>query len=224
MLDMEPGDLVIWPKAPDYDHFTIAEVEDKYWFKGHDDFGHIIPVKNMLQVNNWNGKDALMIFEMMKSAYFRPPVTKVQDYNTHDLLSAYNNLRQQDDTTGTKDPSGIKEQIYQESRRKAAEELIKSSRKWGFQVFEDIVGMAFKDKGYKQISRNSYDGAGGDADYVFSMPMPGFAEEALSTVPVLLMIVQIKHKEDVDYGDVAGVDQLVNFAPGRGRGALQGAI
>ena len=51
MLDMEDGDVVVVPKMPKWDQFTIARVSGGYWFETdgdredfRDEFHHIVPV------------------------------------------------------------------------------------------------------------------------------------------------------------------------------------
>ena len=44
--------------------------------------------------------------------------------------------------------------------------------------------------------------------------MPGFGDDILDRTP--LLIVQVKHKKEIDYDDVDGVNQLVNWKPREG--------
>ena len=223
MLDMNKGDLIFIPKAPEYGYFTIAEVEESRGYRfevtsGQNDFGHIIPVKNLRVVANSYNQDSQTIYELFKSAFFRPPVTQVQDYNTERVLSAAERLRNEENTDTPQDPATIKQQRYAEVRRKAAESLIQSvNDEWGHDQFEAAVGEAFERKGYELLKSKSARN-GGDADHVFSLPMPGFDEVWLESTP--LLIVQVKHKTGIDYGDVEGVKQLVKWEPDEGEGVL----
>ena len=221
MLDMNKGDLIFIPKAPRYGYFTIAEVSGCYRFKvasGQDDFGHIIPVTNLRVVDNWYDQESQTIYELFKSAYFRSPVTQVQDYNTERVLSAAGRLLNEENTDTLQDPATIKQQRYAEVRRKAAESLIQSvNDEWGHDQFEAAVGEAFERKGYELLKSKSIRN-GGDADHVFSLPMPGFDEALLERTP--LLIVQVKHKTGTDDGDVEGVNQLVNWMQDEGEEVL----
>ena len=110
MLDMNKGDLIVIPKAPEYGYFTIAEVEEirGYRFEvasGQNDFGHIIPVKNLRVVANWYNQDSQTIYELFRSAYFRSPVTQVQDYNTERVLSAAKRLLNEASTDAPQYPN-----------------------------------------------------------------------------------------------------------------------
>ena len=221
MLDMTEGDLVFCPKVPDYTHFTIAEVSEGYRFEvapSEGDFGHIIPVRNQRVVSNWHNDDSQTICELFKSAYFRPAVSRVQENKEADVFSAARRLLKQENTDSPQDPDRIREQRYVEGRREAAKSLMKYvHEKWGFDQFEAAVGEAFKRKGYERLGGKSTRN-GGDADHVFSLPMPGFDEALSEHTP--LLIVQVKHKNNIDYDDVKGVNQLVKWKPDEGEEVL----
>ena len=218
MLDMNKGDLIFIPKAPEYGYFTIAEVEESRGYRFENPYGHIIPVKNLRVVANWYNQDSQTIYELFRSAYFRSPVTQVQDYNTERVLSAAKRLLNEESTDAPQDPNTIRKHRYNEGRKKAAESLMKYvNDEWGHDQFEAAVGEAFERKGY-ELLRSRSTRNGGDADHVFSLPMPGFDEALLERTP--LLIVQVKHKTGTDYGDVEGVNQLVNWMPDEGEEVL----
>lgn len=222
MLNMNKGDLIFIPKAPRYEYFTIAEVSRDYQFEmapDQEDFGHIIPVKNQQVVANWYNQDSQTIHELFRSAFFRPPVTQVQDYNTERVLSAAKRLLSEENTDVPQDRNTIRKHRYDEGRKKAAESLMEYvNNEWGHDQFEAAVGGAFERKGYERL-RGKSTRNGGDADHVFSLPMPGFDDLALLERTPLL-IVQVKHKTGTDYGDVEGVNQLVNWKPDEGEEVL----
>lgn len=220
MLDINKGDLIFIPKLPSYEHFTIAEVSRGYQFEmapDREDFGHIIPVKNRKKVANWYNQDSQTIHELFRSAYFRPPVAQVQDHNTERVLSAAKRLLNEENTDVPQDPNTIRKHRYNESRKKAAESLMEYvNNEWGHDQFEAAVGGAFERKGYDRL-RGKSTRNGGDADHVFSLPMPGFdGDDGALLEHIPLLIVQVKHKTGTDYGDVEGVNQLVNWRPGDG--------
>ena len=221
MLDMNEGDLIFIPKAPKYGYFTIAEVSGCYRFEvasGQNDFGHIIPVKNLRVVANWYNQDSQTIYELFRSAFFWSPVTQVQDYNTERVLSAAKRLLNEESTDAPQDPNTVRKHRYNEGRKKAAECLMEYvNDEWGPDQFEAAVGEAFERKGY-ELLRSKSARNGGDADHVFALPMPGFDEALLERTP--LLIVQVKHKTGTDYGDVEGVNQLVNWRPDEGEEVL----
>ena len=222
MLDMNKGDLVFVPKAPAYGSFTIAEVSGDYRFEvasDYNDFGHIVPVTNLRKVANWYNSDSQTIYELFKSAYYRPAVTQVQDYKNEGIASAAKRLLDEENTDTPQDPDAIRKQRYDEGRRKAAKSLIQHvNNEWGHDLFEDAVGEAFERKGY-ELLRSKSTRNGGDADHVFSLPMPGFNDET-SLYRTPLLIVQVKHKTGTDYNDVEGVNQLVNWTPKEEEGVL----
>ena len=220
MLAMKQGDLVFCPKVPDYAHFTIAEVSGGYRFEvapSEGDFGHTIPVhpvQGQRVVSNWHNNDSQAICELFRSAYFRGPVTQVQDDKEKEVLSSAKRLLKQEDTDTPQDRDKIREKRYVEGRRKAADSLMEYiNTEWGFDQFEAAVGEAFRRKGYEWL-RGKSTRNGGDADHVFSLPMPGFDDETLDRIP--LLIVQVKHKKDIDYDDIRGVNQLVKWKPYEG--------
>ena len=219
MLDMKRSDLVFCPKVPDDQHFTIAKVsEGGYRFEvdpSQDDFGHIIPVESQLVVSNWHNGDSQTICELFQSAYFRGPVTQVQDYRAEIVIPAAERLWSEGEgnTLTSQYPNQIREQRYVEGRRHAANSLMEYVNNWGFDQFEAAVGEAFRRKGYEWL-RGKDNRNGGDADHVFALPMPGFDEETLDRTP--LIIVQVKHIRDFDYDDVEGVNQLVSWNPRAG--------
>ena len=216
MLDMRVDDVVLCPKAPIYGKFTIAKVNEPYRFEvaaGQDDFGHIITVENQRVVSNSYNADSVTISDLFRSAYFRSAVTKVQEDKREAVLDAATRLlRNQGDTSTSQDPARIREELFHEGRRTAAKSLMEHVANWSFEQFEAAVGQAFERKGYEKLGGN-ITRYGGDADHVFSMPIPGFEEVDLGSLPVL--IVQVKHKQDRDADDADGVRQLVDFQPGQ---------
>ena len=215
MLDMQLRDLVICPNAPQYGCFTIAKVGGDYRFEvaaNQGDFGHIIPVMEQQVVANYYSQDSQTISELFKSAYFRSAINQVQEYKLKDVIAAADRLMGQEGTDAPGDPHNILEQNIADSRRIAAAAFMEFvNEAWSFSQFENAVGEVFKRKGYCLLRRNSH-GNGADADFVFSLPLPGFdGQDFYDRKPVL--IVQVKHKQGIDHDDVNGVDQLVNWMP-----------
>ena len=214
MLEMKEDDLIFCPKAPDYKHFTIAKVSEDYRFDlatDQKDFGHIIPVKNLHVVSNWHSQDSQTICALFRSASFRSAINLVPEYKREDVVSAAKRLWQRKDTlTSVSSDKLLKERVAI-SRKEAANFFIEYvNNRWSPHQFEEAVGEAFERKGYERLWGNSSRN-GGDADHVFSLPMPGFDEaESLDRTP--LLIVQVKHKKGRDYDDVKGVNQLVKWA------------
>ena len=218
MLDMKEGDLVICPKMPDYSCFTIAIVSGPYRFEvapGTEGFGHIIPVKEQCTVKNQHDDDAQTIHDLFKSLYFTAPVAQVQGADTEPVLEAAKRLRQKKDTLSVQKPDDIRKERYAQAKREAAKHFIKYVQKnWKFAQFESAVGEAFVRKGYKRRRGNSPHGeSGADADYVLSIPMPGFEDLGNVDCPLYVLILQVKHKRGRDHNDVAGVNQLIASQP-----------
>ena len=222
MLDMKEEDLVICPKMPDHSCFTIATVSECYRFEvasEQEDFGHIIPVKDQREVNNRHDDYAQTIHDLFKSAYFRSAVTHVQDSDRERVLEAARRLREKEDTRTAQNSGAIRKDRYAKARKEAANHLMKYINEgWKFDQFEAVVGAAFERKGYERIGGKSQDGeVGADADHIFSISMPGFDED-LDNIdrPKYLLIVQVKHKNKVDYNDENGINQLIKWEPNEG--------
>lgn len=213
MLDMNEGDLVICPKAPDYQHFTIARVCETYRFEvaaGQEDFGHVIPIKDQHVVSNWHSQDSQTICALFRSANFWSAINQVPEYRREDVVSAATRLLKEENARTPQSPENLLKGLIEKSREDAARQFIKYiHEKWRPHQFEAAVGEAFERKGYERLhlkrSRN-----GGDADHVFCLPISGIGElEVLDRIP--LLIVQVKHKDGPDYDDLQGVNQLVKW-------------
>ena len=216
MLNMKVDDVVLCPKSPTHNKFTIAVVDTDYGFGfsplWDKDFGHIISVKDMREVSHNHNKDSQTISDLFRSPYFRPPVVQVQDYRKEDVISAAKRLL--DSSADTKDitnPDDIRKQRLEDMRRSAAENFIMEDvKKWSPWQFESSVKEVFISRKYDFIRSHDH-GKGGDADHVFAVPLPGLEDKVATQTPIL--VVQVKHKQGVDYSDEHGVNQLVNWRP-----------
>lgn len=114
MLDIQIGDLVFCPKAPAYGEFTVARVSEPYRFEvavGRNDYGHIISVKHQRAVSNANSEDSVMISDLFRSAYFRPPVAQVQPDRRQNVLDAATRLLNGVDTSTSRDTYEIRKEM-----------------------------------------------------------------------------------------------------------------
>ena len=216
MLDIKKGDLVLCPKLPN-EYFTIARVRKAYQFEmnGNDDFGHMLKVGKWKSVTKWHNKDTQYLSDLFKLTCFRSAVAQVPDNKKKKVICAAKRLLNSDeDTTSALSPDQIRIQRFDESRRDAANSFIHDvSENWTPEQFEAAVGEAFRRKGYERLRGNISTG-GGDADHVFSLPIPGFenvSPRSRSKTP--LLIVQVKHKQGVDDNDIDGVKQLLDWPP-----------
>ena len=133
MLDMNKGDLIFIPKAPEYGYFTIAEVEESRGYRFENPYGHIIPVKNLRVVANWYNQDSQTICELFQSAYFRgDPLPKFKTTRKKAYFLPRKRLLKKENTLDYQDPNQIREQRYVEGRRNAANSLMEYVNKnWG---------------------------------------------------------------------------------------------
>ena len=213
MLDMQVGDLVLCPNAPTWGQFTITKVSDTYQFTvahGQDDFGHIITITKQRAVATAYNHDSVMISDLFRSPPFWSAVAQVQDHQNQAVLDAAERLlRDHGDMATPQDPANVRKAIYHEGRKMAAQAFMQNIVTWAPQQFEAAVGQAFERKGYVRLAGN-VTRYGGDADHVFSMPIPGFEEMDLGDIPVL--VVQVKHHLHGPTDD-EGLEQLLNFHP-----------
>ena len=215
MLDMKEDDFVLCPKCPKRGFFTIAVVSKGYNFKfsptRDDNYAHIIEVKDMRDVSHNHNENSQAIADLFRSAYFWSPVVQVQDYRRGDVISAAERLLRSKNTETSVNPDGIRKQRLDNMRVNAAEHFVKDVRiQMSPQQFESTVKEAFTRRGYEIIRSNDWR-AGGDADHVFAVPMPGFGDKETTHTPIL--IVQVKHKQGVDVHDQHGLDQLLQWEP-----------
>ena len=143
MLDMNEGDLVICPKAPDYQHFTIAWVWETYRFEvaaGQEDFGHVISIKDQHVVSNWYSQDSQTICALFRSANFRSAINLVPEYKREDVVSAAKRLWQREDTLTPESSDKLLKERVVISRKEAAKFFIEYvNDKWSPHQFEAAV-------------------------------------------------------------------------------------
>lgn len=215
MHNMKEDDLVLCPKCPTYNKFTIAVVDKGYKFEFSPhwdwDFGHIVSVKDMREVSHNHNEDSQIISDLFSSPYFWSPVVQVQDDRKNDIISAAKRLLESDKDTQTHIESGdIRKQRLDDMRVSAAKNFIEDVKSWSPQQFESSVKEAFARRGYVIIRSNDF-GRGGDADHVLAVPLPGFEDKVSTQTPIFA--VQVKHKQGIDNFDEDGVKQLINWIP-----------
>ena len=219
MLEMELGDIVICPKQPSRGQFTLARVTQKYRFDmahGRGDFGHLMGVAEQVAIGTSDGPLAQSISDLFRRFDFRACVVRVPDVLRERVLEDGQKLMGRDEgaPSSGSDPVTARQERTEQARRAAQQEAarcyMKQTVDWAHQQFEAAVGEAFERKGYTRIGGNRY-GDGGDADHVFSLPMPGLddLERDQSYPPwTPVVLVQVKHKHGRDEGDADGIRQL----------------
>lgn len=168
MLEMKEGDIILIPKFPEWNMFSLYKVTGKYYFNLEEtavDYGHCILVKiatiypdEVDKYFTYNGNIATKINH-----------SKLRGYQTA-INSVYNR-----DVTSLLQTISIKEvSPITEILKNIFEKNIRNMENLNREIFfvrandvEDIVEEIFIKQGYLVESKNSYDRKGGDSDRTF---------------------------------------------------------
>ena len=209
MLNIEKDDILVIPKAPVYNCFTICSAAGKYCFiepKGFagNDYYHTIPIdQSSIREFNYHANEHCEIIHAKLRAY-QSPVNNV--WNELFIASAQILIVSESKTN---------EESINKTVKEIRDELCNSSidrfRRLGNRATEKIVRYVFENMGYEFIGSNSYDREGGDADLIFTdNSFSELMDIGINSREVTGKIyVQIKNKSGTDYNDVDGVKQLI---------------
>jgi len=205
MLEIEEGDVVVMPKQPESDQFSVARVSGKYRFEEgnllDNDFGHVIPVDpdSVRTFNFCAGTDAYTVSSLFSRANHRYPVTFA--YGQSHIQAALNLLESADNLAAQKD---MVEVALDDAVMVSAQAMQKEITKWNGKRFEAAVKKVFEKRGYNLENYRTFDGQGGDADMVVSPP----SNNHILFMPQKIA-VQVKWKSGVDQNDINAVEQLL---------------
>ena len=209
MLDLTDGDVVVIPKMPERNEFTIARVRDGYRFepeKKTSDFGHILAVRQAsirtfgYRANN----DAFLVSGLFARASHRSAISFCA--NT-EHLEAIHQLLQRPSSPTSKPQKELSRAAIDKSFELAAKALRDHVNAWNGPPFEEAVRQAFRDQGYTIKGRRRYDREGGDADIVVSPPATPYGLFLPGEIAV-----QVKWKQGVDENDEESVKQIEKWA------------
>ena len=227
MLDLGRGDIVVIPKMPRWNQFTVACVAAGYRFEHesdrddfrHDDFRHIVELdpQSIRTFDYRTNNDAYMVSSLFARANHRPAVTWCYS-QAH--LKATGRLLQRESSTSTESQESLIRKAFDDALKKAAKELNEQVAKWNGQRFEDAVRQAFRDQEYDVKDRERADGKGGDADIVVTPPKRPFVDLFLPDE----ITVQVKWKQGVDNYDEHAVEQIVKWADSKQSSAAKYVI
>lgn len=209
MLELAPGDVVVMPKMPAWNQFTIARAAGRYRFnvaEGQDDFGHIIPV-NPRTVRTFAydaSNEARLVSGLFGRASHWPAVSFC---GSAPHVRAARNLLQQPNSLVSRPREELWETAIDEAFRAAAESLAADVATWNGPMFEEAVRKCFVAQGYELKEYGRYDGEGGDMDMVVSPP-----RSRHSVFLPTEIAVQVKWKQGVDEGDAWAVEQIDRWA------------
>ena len=211
MLEMKEGDIILIPKFPEWDTFSLYRVSEKYYFdlkKEKGDYGHCIPVEiakekpeEIDKYFTYNGNDDTKVVHSKLRGY----QTSINSVYNEEIIKAIKNLLQ---IKSIKEASPITEVL-----RNIFEKNIKNMENLNKEIFsvrpndvEEIVENIFIKQGYLVESRNSYDKKGGDSDRIFIKPLP-ILSEVNDEIGSCRVYVQIKKKDGI-YDEDEGINQL----------------
>lgn len=211
MLEMKEGDIILIPKFPEWDTFSLYRVSGKYYFnleKEKGDYGYCIPVEiakekpeEIDKYFTYNGNDDTKVVHSKLRGY----QTSINSVYNEEIIKAIKNLLQ---IKSIKEASPITEIL-----RNIFEKNIKNMENLNKEIFsvrpndvEEIVENIFIKQGYLVESRNSYDKKGGDSDRIFIKPLP-ILSEVNDEIGSCRVYVQIKKKDGI-YDEDEGINQL----------------
>lgn len=211
MLEMKEGDIILIPKFPEWDTFSLYRVSGKYYFdleKEKGDYGHCISVEiakekpeEIDKYFTYNGNDDTKVVHSKLRGY----QTSINSVYNEEIIKAIKNLLQ---IKSIKEASPITEIL-----RNIFEKNIKNMENLNKEIFsvrpndvEEIVENIFIKQGYLVESRNSYDKKGGDSDRIFIKPLP-ILSEVNDEIGSCRVYVQIKKKDGI-YDEDEGINQL----------------
>lgn len=211
MLDIGEGDVVVVPKMPQSDQFTIARVSGGYEFDAIDDtdvYGHIIPVE-IGSVRTFSYKansESFLVSCLFARANHRSAISF--SYDSQQIRACLKLLNWPDQLDEQSDER-LFELAYDAVFKEAAKRLLDEIQGWNADKFEKAIRRTFEEQGYRILLHRRYDSEGGDADILMSMP-PNPYEAFLPEQKEIA--VQVKWKKGVDEDDLQAVDQIVKWS------------
>ena len=217
MLELDDGDIVVMPKMPAWDKFTVARVSGRYRFeiaRDRNDFGHIISVyqDSVRSFAHRANDQAFLVSALFSRANHRAAVSFC--YGA-EQVSAVRRLLEMPGSEVEKPREELLAAAIDDVFRAAAESFAKTVAGWNGQRFEDAVRQRFIDQGYQVIKDyNRYDGEGSDMDMVVSPPPSRHGPFLPAEIAV-----QVKWKQDIDKDDAEAVRQIARWAEWQGSAA-----
>ena len=211
MLEMKEGDIILIPKFPEWDTFSLYRVSGKYYFdleKEKGDYGHCIPVEiakekpeEIDKYFTYNGNDDTKIIHSKLRGY----QTSINSVYDKKVIEAIEKLLKTESIRENSKITEILKNIF-EKKIDSMEELNREFFSIRPDDVEKIVETIFLKQGYRIESKNVYDKAGGDADRIFEKPLP-ILSEINDEIGSCRVYVQIKKKDGV-CDEEEGIDQL----------------
>ena len=221
MLYLKSGDVIVVPKMPAWNEFTIARVSEGYKFDSGsnlDDYRHIVHVdpKSVRTFNYRSDEDAYRISGLFSRANHRAAITFC--YNP-ELVAAAIQLLERSSSLTSQSHEVFFHAAIDSAFKTAAKALRKEIKNWNGEQFEKGVRQAFEDQGYTIKNHRRFDGQGGDADILVSPPASPYGVFLPGEIAV-----QVKWKQDIDKQDTYAISQLMQWAESQGSNAVKCVI
>ena len=221
MLKLDDGNIIVMPKMPAWNQFTVARVSGCYQFEvahGRDDFGHIVPVyrNSVRSFTHRANNEAFLVSALFSRANHRPAVTFC--YGA-EQVSAVHRLLKMPGSVAEKPREKLLADEMDDVFRAAAESFAETVKGWNGPRFEDAVRQRFIDQGYQIKHYKRYDSKGSDMDMVVSPPPSPHGAFLPAEIAV-----QVKWKQGRDDDDVKAVKQIADWAEWQGSTATKCVI
>ena len=217
MLQLNDNDIVVIPKMPHTNQFTIARVSEGYKFdfdgshlppKGEgDSHRHVIHIDpNSVRTFHYHANDdSFRVSGLFSLGCHRPAVSFNHD---SEHRQAIERLLKTKSTEQGQDRGQLYEAIISEIFKEASLTLQDQIKVWNGQKFEKFVQHAFKEQGYDvKEDRPRYDGQGADCDILVSLPSSHYD----LFLPKEEIAIQVKCKQGIDDNDVEAIQQIINW-------------
>ena len=211
MLNFKEGDVVVTPKLPKSQQFSIARVSGEYRFEpfgNSGDFRHIVPVEpaSVRTFTYRANTEAYMVSSLFSIAKHRPSISFA--YNKKHFAAALN-LLEQKDCIEPKALSEIIQASLDDAIEKSAKTVQEEIKSWNGKQFEYAIRLAFKNQGY-EIIHDCKQSDGKDAD-VYILVRPPNNNLGLF-MPQEIAVQVKKWKQGTDYDNVKAINQLAQWA------------
>ena len=227
-LSAENVDIVVVPKMPNWNQFTIARMKGGYSFDkqgsqlppdSRGDYRHVIEIDpdSVRTFNYQADDDSFLVSGLFSRACHWAAVSFNHDPEHRQAIERLLKLESREQG---QDAGQLFGAIISESIRKSALSLQEQSKSWNGQKFEDFVRRAFKMQNYNIIEDHPrFDGQGADCDILVSPPSSRydlFLPEQIA--------VQVKWKQGIDHDDVEGIRQIIKWENLHGKNTMMKCV
>lgn len=208
MLELKKGDYVVIPKMPSGESFVIAKVSGDYTFdtadankRQTDDFRHVVPIADHKIINYYACEDSRRVKKTLRG--YQSAVNRINSKTTIEVIqSLYNSSNKFERADSVKN-------IFSTMRQDTYKTILEKVRGLPSRDLEMLIESAFESNGFSIEETNHYDGLGGDADLVVSLPIPILSDVLDFNLKVF---IQAKQKSGKDWDEEKGIDQLIKIS------------